>query len=55
MFIDVDEWTADDDSSSNESFNIHSCIRDVKFTRNYEQFIVHRVSSKNMNYSLKKD
>ena len=43
MFIDLDECITDDDLNSNEPFHVYSCIRDVKFTRNAEQFIVHRV------------
>jgi len=45
MFIDLDECITDDDLNSNEPFHVYSCIRDVKFTRNAEQFIVHRVNS----------
>lgn len=48
MFVDVDECIIDDESNSNEIFSLHSCICDVKFSRNNnsEQYIVHKVIEK---------
>ncbi len=44
MYIDVDECVIDEETNTSEPFNIYSCIRDVKFSRQFEQFIVHRVN-----------
>ena len=58
MFIDLDECITDDDSNNNEPFNIYSCIRDVKFSRNAEKFTVHRVNSifiKSQMYTFKRN